>query len=431
MLQATILLLIVSIWFPGATRIGGTDGTLSFMLALFCATVSVTTYGEMARRLQRTEATLVASVLATSALIIVFSLMSMLYTDNPIRTLRTVFAHIFGFAIIPAVAAISTRQKGSEAVDRIVMAMLIMSVVTSCLVTVGIGGAKFADRAEGYFKQSNQLGIALSASLPLLAAKLIAFRRQPILRLVLMGCLVALLLGLVKSGSKTNFVLGVAGLGSFFGLYSVYLSIRKRGSVAVIAGTVLAPIILEASLLALEHLNPRAYGLLSLQASGGEAHSVVSRERLWAMSIDLGLAHPFLGVGAGQPIGDIAPHSHNLFIEYFRTLGVPGLALITIMFLLVTSYLVIGVLRTLKAVGDDTSESATSTNVMVLGTSVSVWNYLVANQMSDSFGPSTSPFFWLPLALLMFYRANQRLPQAKRAEKTTRYTGAVWPAYER
>ena len=430
MLQATILLLIVSIWFPGAARVGGTDGSLSFLLALFCAVVSVTSYGEVARRLHRTEAVLVTAVLATAALIIAFSLLSMLYAGDPLRTFRAVFAQIFGFAVIPAVVAISTRPKGVEAVDRIVTTMIVMAVVTSCLVTVGIGGAKFADRAEGYFKHSNQLGIALSAGLPLIAAKLVTLRGQRLLQLILTGCLVAVLLGLVKSGSKTNFIVGVAGLGTFFGLYSIYLVIRKERAVAVIAGTVMAPILLEASLLTLQHLNPRAYNLLSLQASGGEAHSMISRQRLWEMSIDLGLSHPFAGVGAGQPIGDIAPHSHNLFIDYFRTLGVPGLALVTIIVLFVTAYLVSAVLGTLKATADDTNESVAKTNVMVLGTSVSVWNYLVANQMSDSFGPSTAPFFWLPLALLIVYRGMQRQPLAERARKPTRYAGAAWPAYE-
>jgi hypothetical protein len=79
---------------------------------------------------------------------------------------------------------------------------------------------------------------------------------------------------------------------------------------------------------------------------------------------------------------------------------------------------------------DDRNEAVAKTNVMVLGTSVSVWNYLVANQMSDSFGPSTAPFFWLPLALLMVYRGMQRQPRAERARRTMRYAGAAWPAYE-
>ncbi|EHH10753.1 hypothetical protein MEA186_17289, partial [Mesorhizobium amorphae CCNWGS0123] len=148
-----------------------------FLLALFCALVSVVCYGETARRLHQTEAALAAAVLTTSAFIIVLSLLSMLYADSPLRTMRAVFAQIFGFATIPAVAAISTRPKGFEAVDRLVMAMIIMSVATSCLVTIGLGDAKFADRAEGYFKHSNQLGIALSAGLPLIAAQLVTARR--------------------------------------------------------------------------------------------------------------------------------------------------------------------------------------------------------------------------------------------------------------
>ncbi|TGQ68267.1 hypothetical protein EN829_017665 [Mesorhizobium sp. M00.F.Ca.ET.186.01.1.1] len=418
MLQASVLLLIVSIWFPGATRIAGTDGSLSFLLALFCALVSLVAYAEIARRLHRAEAALATAVLTVSAFIIVLSLLSMLYADNPIRTMRAVFAQVFGFAIIPAVAAISTKPKGLVAIDRIVLAMIIMSVATSCLVAVGMGDARFADRAEGYFKHSNQLGIALSAVLPLIAAKLVASRRH---RVLLLGCLVAVLLGLVKSGSKTNFVLGVAGLGTFFVLYSIYLVRRKQSPMTVIVGTVAAPILFEASLVTLQALNPRAYNLLSLQLSGGEAHSVVSRQRLWSISIDLGLSHPFMGVGAGQPVGDIAPHSHNLFIDAFRTLGVPGLALMSVMVLVVMAYLVSAVLYTL--INNDRGDYATEVNVMVLGTSVSVWDYIVANQMSDSFGPSTAAFFWLPLSLLIFYRGTQRSLQTGLDENPKLYAG--------
>jgi len=426
MLQASILLLITSTWFPGAARIGGADGSISFLLALFCALLSVPSYSDAARRLHRTEAALATAVLATAGLIIVLSLLSMTYADNPIRTGRAVFAQVFGFATIPAVAAISMRPKGSEAVDRIVTAMIIMSVITSCLVTVGLGGARFADRAEGYFKHSNQLGIALSAGLPLVAARLTVSRKY---RILLVGCLVAVLLGLVKSGSKTNFVVGVVGLGIFFGLYSVFLIRRKKNPISIIVGMVASPVLLLASLRALEHLNPRAYGLLFVQLSGGDAHSMISRQRLWSMSIDLGIEHPFLGVGAGQWIGDIAPHSHNLFIDYFRTLGVPGLALVTVIALLVMAYLVSAVFCTLFG-NDDRSEDATEVNVMVLGTSVSVWNYLVANQMSDSFGPSTAPFFWLPLALLIFYRGMQRSLQTSLDEKPKFYVGIAPQLFE-
>lgn len=405
MLQISLLLLIASIWFPGATRIAGTDGSLSFLLALFCAVVGVASYGELGKRIHRTEATLATALLTTAALIIVLSLLSMLHADNPMRAMRAIFAQIFGYATIPAVAALSTRPNGQVLLDRLVTAMVVMSVATACLVVGGLGGGRFADRAEGYFKHSNQLGIALSAGLPLVAARLVTTRKH---RLLLAGCMVAVLLGLVKSGSKTNFVVGVIGLGLFFALYAIYLAVRRQRPLTVVAGVIAAPVALQMALVILQSLNPRAYRLLMTQVSGGEAHSMVSRERLWTISINLGLAHPFTGVGAGQPIGDIAPHSHNLFIEYFRTLGVPGVGLITIMVLLVVIFLVSAVVPTLMGQGE--SRHATVTNVMLLGSAVCVWNYLVANQMSDSFGPSTAPFFWIPLALLIAYRSMQRSP---------------------
>jgi hypothetical protein len=128
-----------------------------------------------------------------------------------------------------------------------------------------------------------------------------------------------------------------------------------------------------------------------------------------------------MGVGAGQPVGDIAPHSHNLFIDAFRTLGVPGVALMSVLVLVVMAYLVSAVLCTL--LGNDRGDHATEVNVMVLGTSVSIWNYIIANQMSDSFGPSTAAFFWLPLALLVFYRGMQRSLQAGVDENPKLYAG--------
>lgn len=421
MLQISLLLLIASIWFPGATRIAGTDGSFSFLLALCCATISMASYGDLARRVHRTEAAVAAALLSTAGLIIILSLVSMLYTGNPMRTMRAVFAQVFGFATIPAIAVISAKPNGSVVVDRLVTAMIVMSVATACLVIVGLGGAKFADRAAGYFKHANQLGIAMSAGLPLLAARLVIARKH---RLLLFGCLVAVLLGLVKSGSKTNFVVGVIGLGLFFALYAIYLAVRRQRPLTIIAGAVAAPLVLQGALFILQSLNPRAYRLLTTQLSGGEAHSIISRERLWSISIDLGLAHPFTGVGAGQPIGDIAPHSHNLFVEYFRTLGVPGVALIAVLVLIVMIYLIGAVIATLRGKGRSTY--STGANVMVLGTSVCVWNYLLANQMSDSFGPSTAPFFWIPLALLIAYRNVQRSIQAG-AEGSDRAFAGVMP----
>lgn len=402
-LQASILLLIVSIWFPGATQIAGTDGSLSFLLALFCATIGVAVYREAARGLHSADAAFMVILLSAAGLIIVLSLLSMLYAASPIRTLRTVFAHIFGFALVPTTAAISARPGGTDAVERIVSVFMAMGVLTACLVIAGLGDAKFADRAEGYFKHANQLGIAMSAALPLVAARLVASHKH---RVVLLGCVLAIVMGLIESGSKTNFVVGVVGLALFFGLYGTYLAVRRRRPITLIAGAIVTPVIVQGALSLLQSFNPRAYRLLLLQFSGGDPHSMVARERLWAMSIDLGLANPFTGVGAGQPLGDIAPHSHNLFVEYFRTLGVPGAAMITVIVLVVALYLASAVLHTLFR--GECGPRGERANVMLLGAAVSVWNYLLANQMSDSFGPSTAAFFWLPVALLITYRGMQR-----------------------
>ncbi|MCY1489018.1 hypothetical protein D9M68_227280 [compost metagenome] len=76
-------------------------------------------------------------------------------------------------------------------------------------------------------------------------------------------------------------------------------------------------------------------------------------------------------------------------------------------------------------IGQGKSKYATSTNGMLLGSAVCVWNYLVANQMSDSFGPSTAPFFWIPLALLISYRSMRRSPAPETGERRLTYREAI------
>lgn len=92
------------------------------------------------------------------------------------------------------------------------------------------------------------------------------------------------------------------------------------------------------------------------------------------------------------------------------------------MVLLVVVILVGAVVPTL--LGQGKSKYA-STNAMLLGSAVCVWNYLVANQMSDSFGPSTAPFFWIPLALLIAYRSMQRSPTPEIGERRLTYYEAI------
>jgi hypothetical protein len=140
------------------------------------------------------------------------------------------------------------------------------------------------------------------------------------------------------------------------------------------------------------------------------------------MSIELGAAYPFTGVGAGQPLGNIAPHSHNLFIDFFRTFGVPGVTLIGIMVALMVFYMLASLFDTLFR---SRGKLYAANDVMVLGSAVSLWNYIVANQMSDSFGPSTAAFLWLPAALLVAYRGFQK-PVPVRPTLLPRQPRAAW-----
>ena len=286
-----------------------------------------------------------------------------------------------------------------------------------------------SDRALAFFKNPNQFGIAISTLMPVTIAYIVIERER---RFFWVMCFALFILGLVLSGSKTNLLLSAATTGIMILATSYILNTgpRRVGMIVLSFGLYLFFILIGVFLLNI--LNPRAVRILTkFFSSDGEVQSLQQgRARLWKISIDQMMANPIFGQGASQPLdvfddgGKLVTHSHNIFLDFARTLGIPGLFVFLIIF---TTALVLlfGAMRVALASGNDMPHS----RVLTMGLSVGSVAYLAANTASDSMGPSTSPFFWVVFFLCLASRrrlfsrtptfpTDNRQGQPQRVDKT-------------
>ena len=169
--------------------------------------------------------------------------------------------------------------------------------------------------------------MAISVILPVAVACLLGQRER---RLLWLGCLAALLLGLVLSGSKTNLMISSATLIFVLGAFSMIAQTgMKRVRMLVLSFLVTAALpLLNIALLWI--YNPRALSLFTvLLSEQEELHSLTTRSEIWRRSIEEFLQSPVFGQGAGHPIDifyadQLVTHSHNVLLDYLRTMGAPG-----------------------------------------------------------------------------------------------------------
>lgn len=390
--------LLVALWVPGLTAPGESGFNFSIVLAL-AILLHLLTLGRAFNPVMASRAD--AHGLGLIALCIlgltVSSLVSASYAPVPFRVFRVAAAQGFGIVILYAIVHL---KPAGRAITRLVN-LFVWGAVLSALYALlshfipGIPGGAFGygDRAAGFFRHPNQFGIALAMAVPVLVALCLGDRR----RVHRVAQLAMVFMGLILSGSKTNIVLslGAAGVVLVAGLW-VGGTLRRAPlrALLVCAGAVGASLVLHAALGA---FNPRAQALLSTLMGGDEIGSLASRLAIWEHSLAVGAAHPLGGVGAGQYVfGDAVSHSHNVFLDMFRTLGVPGLVLVTV---LIGAVFVLGVRRLAGAVAG--RRGTASERVLAVGLAVSALGYLVSNQVSESFGPSTLPLFWVVLGLAL------------------------------
>jgi len=319
-----------------------------------------------------------------------------------IRVFRPIYGHASGLAIVIAILALSRSMDGAKKAR--VMCLIIMAVSLGS--TVLIAPRSYNDRYPGFFKHPNQLGlIAAMATLYFFCEMMSARGRQ---RLWLALGLVLSAYAMLLSGSKTNLLI-VAALC----VCSVPLLAFQRLNIRAALNETYRNLIVAGGMLfiggmALSLTSERAFNVLSTLLSGEQEveqyHSINSRDHLWEESWQQGTAHPLTGVGSGQLMLDGTEHSHNVLLDALRTTGFPGLGL-TLLFIFAILFYALGAYKAARALQRQSGSRQFVSEVRgsLVGSLLALMSYILANQMSDSFGPTTIPFFYMYLGFSLTF----------------------------
>ena len=324
-------------------------------------------------------------------LVMLMSFLSMLVSPDPLRAFRVILPMAYAICTLILLSRLSSRAQ-RRTVYALLFSGTLMFVFCIALSQFGAGRAIVmrAYRFIAFFENPNQLGIAVMAVWPLAVAFLLN-ARTTLLRLSSALILLILAMAIFMSGTKTALALGFVS-GALTWLYhgSRSGSLDKtlfRLTIIFCTIALAAPITLWILSWATPDFFKRVNSILTYGL--WEFPSMKTRGIVWHDSIQIGLDHPLLGEGAGTPVYHYA-HSHNMFLDYFRGAGLFALAGAVILVTSAVSRCANFLLCTLRK-GQIDRESDTIVASMYLGAIF----YLIANQLSDSFSPTTAFLFWI------------------------------------
>lgn len=361
--------------------------------------------------------------------VILMAFLSMLISPEPLRAFRVILPMAYGICTLILLSRISSRSQ-----RRTVFALLFSGTLMFgfSIALSQIGGDRLMVMRDyrfiAFFENPNQLGVAVMAVWPLAVAFLLN-ARTTLLRLLCALILLILATAIFMSGTKTALALGFVS-GALTWLYhgSRSGSLDKtlfKLSIILCAIALTVP----ATLWILSWATPDFFRRVNSILTYGlwEFPSMKTRDIVWQDSIQIGLDHPLLGAGAGTPVYHYA-HSHNMFLDYFRGMGVFAMAAAVV---LVTSAVSRGLNFLLCTLPKGQVDRASDT--VVAGMYLGAIFYLIANQLSDSFSPTTAFLFWImyfgayltapPLNLVALSvgqpAASLRLPRVRAPQPST------------
>ena len=329
--------------------------------------------------------------------ILVFSMLSLMNADEPIRGFRIIYPSELPFALFLHLAVLSSVAPGwLMKVPRWMIVSAAIFGVFPLLASLGLAplrGMLFElYRLRGFLENSLQLGIALGVTLPFVVTEF-ALAKRPLKKIGWAIFLLAMLYTQFRTGSKTPLAIS-AGLSFLLYLSLTFRTQNFRRILPVLAGlVVLFLLVWWQGLNVAERIDPIVAGKIREILSGGISNyqSIQSRKELWAEAISQGQQHWFVGSGAGEKILGVS-HAHNLVLDYFKGIGLIGAVAITLLCLTILARSVgygVKVWRKIFAgtvVDDDFRILACYTGAVA---------YVICNQLSDCFGPSTVGFLWV------------------------------------
>lgn len=391
---------MLSLWFVRPLSIGGTFSlTFAAPLLLLPAFLLVRIPREtVLRDLRRLpiEFLLLAGIVG-------LSLLSLVNAESPIRSFRIIYPSLLPFALFLHLVAVKRYAPELLAyVPRVMVwsALLFSSApLIASLVLSPLQGLIFEEyRMRGFFENSIQHSIALATISPFVILGFVE-AKTPFRKMFWAGILLVFAYTQFRAGSKSALGFStVAGLGFFF------LAAYQSRNFVTIATTIFAiggvgAFLYLFGLEIAEAIDPITAGKIREIIDGGVSNyqSIESRQELWREAIEQGKRHWLVGTGAGEQILGVS-HAHNLVLDYFKGIGFFG----ALSILLLCGAILLRALRQVAAV---LSGKGGRRAIMVLACYTGASIYVICNQLSDCFGPSTVGFLWLVYLVGVFLSA--------------------------
>ena len=399
-LLAAFALFVIVAWMPRVTTVGGDIGIGAVLLAIMA---SLMLFAPKRARLDRQAEGCRFAILLGAGFLLLWGYLGIFRLDDPFRAGRLILSVGQGVILVFVISQVlsvralrlSLFLAGAGLVGTSLLSLYNYLGGPPISLTILVAGY---DRSSGLFKNPNQYGMVLAMGVPFAVA--LYFRCGSRAWALLLGG--SAFVGLVLAASKTNLALGVLLL---LATTSYMLLSRGRIRTLLVALPLMSSVALFGGMALLELFNPRAAAIIAdlVVGSGvGESATVVQRMDMWLHSLDELRRSPLFGQGTGQLIDtttQVHSHSHNMFIDLARTTGIPGLAG-ALLFVLVSCWLAVRTLLRLARLPAPLLQASTGAPA-VIGACFAIFSYVASNQMSDSFGPSTSVFFWLCVGLVL------------------------------
>ena len=410
---------LLPVWLPRPLEFG--DLSLAFAIPFvlaFWALSQPAWQGSVARALRGQNGRGLWPEMSCVAAILVLAMMSMFVSQEPLRAFRVILPMSYAICTLMLLTRIPPLLRRRFPHALLVSGVLALGVAMLLAQTASGRSMVMREyRFLAFFENPNQLGIVILAVWPLAIALFLSARSVKA-RLLSLGMVLVLAAAIFMSGTKTALALGFVAAAVIWLYYASRSgSIDKMLLKVVLVGcaiVVAVPAVLWLLAWASPDFSKRVEDILTNGV--WEFQSMKTRSAIWDESIRVGLAHPLLGGGAGTMVLNKA-HSHNMVLDYFRGMGVFGMAAAIALILCTVARVTHFILSTLHR---GMTERASDT--IVAGLYLGALFDLIANQLSDSFSPTTSFLFWM-----MYFGAYlTALPKTFSARRGRRTSTLTW-----
>jgi len=348
--------------------------------------------------------------------VIVMASLSMLVSPEPFRAFRVLVPMAYAVCALIIMARVPPLLRRRLVYAMLFSGILVLALSVALSQTAGGRALVMRDyRLRGFVENANQLGVMILCIWPLAIALLLNARSLRTRLLGLLGVAV-LAAAMVLSGSKTGLGLGFVSAALLWLYHASRSGSIGRTMVAFTLATCVLIVAVPVLLYVLSVASPVAFAKVETILTNGiwDYRSIQTRDEIWQESLRLGLAHPLLGSGAGAKVLGVS-HSHNLSLDWFRGMGVLGLAAALALSL---SVIARGSAFLVRSWSRGASNRALDvvTAAMFLGAIF----YLVGNHLSDSLSPTTAFPFWMMVLGACLGTQPARLPRLAAAASTRR-----------